>query len=313
MIMGGCGFLGSWLTRSLLEEQNDVVLFDLRPKTSRLLEGISQRVKMQRGDITSREQVRVALKKFKPQVVVHYAALLSASAEADPARGYRVDIESTWPFLDEARASDVDCILFASSIAAYGPGVKIARENIHSPPTTIYGISKIFGEMAGMWFCRRYGIQFSSLRYSSVIGPGRSNGGASAYSSLVIQKPAQGEPYSVNVPASTKTPLVYVKDMTHATLTVYKNIRSLDYRIFNVASINPTVLQLISAVKRYSPQAKIGFQVDEDVAAIVKTWPAEMDVSRLRSIGWRPIFGNIDMLVTDFMDEVRCRPDMYRI
>ena len=99
-------------------------------------------------------------------------------------------------------------------------------------PQTLYGVSKHFGEMLGLWFFKKYGIQFSALRYASIIGPGRMDGGGSAYSTLIVQKPAQGEPYEVNVPEDTAIPLVYVKDAADATVVIYEKIRELKNRIY---------------------------------------------------------------------------------
>ena len=100
----------------------------------------------------------------------------------------------------------------------------------------------MYGEMIGTWFSRTYGIDFAAFRYASVIGPGRGEGGASAFTSLIIEKAAQGEPYTVQVPARAQMPtgLREGRGRRHA-LRPRQNIRSLgnEEKIFNVPGISP--------------------------------------------------------------------------
>ena len=93
----------------------------------------------------------------------------------------------------------MDNIIFASSVAAYGPKLSRGKEDMYTIPETLYGISKQYGELLGLWFNKKYGINFAAFRYASIIGPGRKDGGASSYSTLIIQNPAQGKPYCVRV------------------------------------------------------------------------------------------------------------------
>jgi nucleoside-diphosphate-sugar epimerase len=313
LITGGCGFLGSWLARFLVNEGHDVVLFDLNVN-DKLLKDISRRIKIRKGSMTDPREVAEVLIEDRPEVLVHYAALLSAEAETNPKAGYEVDIASTWPLFDAARAADVDCMLFASSVAAYGPDVEgVAREDSYTMPTTIYGISKILGEMVGIWFYKTYGIQFAATRYAAVVGPGRRDGGASAYTTLAIQKPAQGEPYTVHVPETARIPIVYVKDAADATLAIYKNIRRLERRVINVGSISPTAVQLVETVRSHIPDARIDFQPLEKVARIVSSWPPYIDLGRLSMIDWRPRFSDLDLIVEDFVAEVKEKAHMFKV
>jgi nucleoside-diphosphate-sugar epimerase len=287
-----------------------VIIYDL--KADRSIVGNGPRIKIVKGRVDDAEALSRALMRSKPQVLVHYAALLSATAEASPGDAYSVNIASTWPLMNAARSAGVESILFASSASVYGPGGrKDAREDHYHLPSTIYAISKIYGEMLGTWFFRTYGINFAAFRYASVIGPGRGEGGASAFTSLIIQKAAQGEPYSVQVPGSAQMPIVYVKDAVDATLFIYSKMRSIDkdQRVFNVSGISPgpSAAQLVKAVKRKIPEARIDFRPDEKIAQIVDSWARDLDAERLRRAGWKPSYGTLDALVDDFISEVRKR------
>lgn len=316
MITGGMGFLGPHIARELLRRGYDVVLLDVRVN-GMLTKDVKDKVKIVKGDVTIPTQLVEAVRTHDVDTIIHYAALLSSAAEANPHRAYRVNFEGLWNVFEVARAMDLDSVVFASSIAAYGPGVpQTAKENTYTIPQTLYGISKQLGEMLGLWFYRRYGIQFAAFRYGTVIGPGRRDGGASAYSTLTVQKPAQGEPYVVNVPEDARIPIVYVKDVADATSTACEKIRNLKSRIYNLASLtpSPSAKDIADAVKRHVPGADITFEPDLQTTEIVESWPRDLDVTRAQNeLSWKPRYTSLDVLVGDFVDEVRRHPDMYTI
>ena len=222
LITGGCGWLGSHLARFLLERDYNVILVDLAVN-EKLVKDIKGKSVIVKADVTDITQLTEVLKKHRVDAVVHYAALLSVAVDSNPHLAYKVNFEGVWNVYNAARATEVESIIFASSVAAYGPGVvEEAKENAYTVPQTLYGVSKQFGEMLGLWFYRRYGIQFAAFRYPSIIGPGRRDGGASAYSQLIIQKPAQREPYEVNVQEEDAIPIAYIKDVVEVTTVAYK-------------------------------------------------------------------------------------------
>jgi nucleoside-diphosphate-sugar epimerase len=316
LITGGLGFLGSHVARELLRRGHDVVLLDIAVN-EKLIKDVKEKVKIVKGDIAVPTQLGEAVKTYGVNTIIHYAALLSKAAEANPQLAYKVNFEGLWNVFEIARSMDLDAVIFASSIAAYGLGVpQIVKEDTYTIPYTLYGISKQLGEMLGLWFYRKYGIEFAAFRYGAVIGPGRRNGGASAYSTLVVQKPAQGDPYVVNVPKDSRMPIVYVKDVADATLTACEKIRNLKSRIYNLVSLipSPTAKDIADTVKKYVPNAKIRFEPEPKTSEIVRSWPRDLDITRAQSeLGWKPRYSSLDALVADFINEVRQHLDMYTI
>jgi len=316
LITGGCGFVGSHLARFLLERDYNVVLMDLNVN-GKLIKDIKGKSVIVRADITDREQLTQTLKRHRADVVAHYAALLSVETELNPHLGFKVDVEGVWNVLNAARDAEVNSVVFASSDAAYGPDAsENAREDEHTIPETLYGISKQFGEMIGLWFHRKYGIQFVAFRYASIIGPGRRDGGGSAYSTLMVQKPAQGEPYEVNVRKEDVMPIVYVKDVAEVTTIAFENIPRLKSRIYNVSSLSPspTATKIASCVRKHIPKAEIAFRPDPLITAMVDTWPKHIDTRRVQTeLNWRPRFSSLDMLIGDFIREVKENPEMFFI
>ncbi|HIQ29247.1 MAG TPA: NAD(P)-dependent oxidoreductase [Candidatus Caldiarchaeum subterraneum] len=316
LITGGCGFLGAWLSRALIEQEHDVILLDLN--ITRLTADIRGRVRVFKGDVTDSRKLDEVIRRTKPDYVVHYAALLSTAVEKDPKKGYKVNIAPVWNIFEKAVKHDVEGIVFASSVAAYGyAGEKVVRESDYIPPLTLYGVSKLHTETLGIWFYKRYGIEFAALRYASVIGPGRRDGGASAYTTLAIQKPAQGEEYAVNAPPESRIPIVYVKDAVDATIFIMSRMKRLRYedRVINVAGPqpSPSAAEIVEAVNQVIQDVKVSFQVSDKVAEIIKSWPREVDTSKLRNLGWSPKYGKLTTLVRDFIDEVRKNPKVFSV
>lgn len=308
-ITGGTGFIGRWLASRLLAEGNEVVIYDANLDRGAPSHAGLGKVRTVKGSVTDSETISRELHKARPDVVVHYAALLSASAESDPETAYQVDVASTWPLFEAVRKADVPTVLFASSASVYGPGGSgLAKEDRYHIPSTIYAISKMYGEMIGSWFNRTYGIDFAAFRYASVIGPGRGEGGASAFTSLMIEKVAKGESYEVQVPESARLPIVYVKDAIDATLYVNRKIRSirLEEKVFNVCGITPgpSAGEIARVVRKRVPNADIRFRRDESISKIVDTWAWGLSTSRLDSVGWKPLYNNLEKLIDDFIREV---------
>ena len=307
-ITGGLGFLGSHLAREFLRRGHEVVLIDIATD-QKSIGDIEERVRVARGDVSDYNQLEEAIRTHEVEAVVHYAALLSNAAEANPRRAYKVNFNGLWNVFEVARAMDLDSVIFASSIAAYGPGVpQTVKEDVYTIPQTLYGVSKQYGEMLGLWFQRRYGINFAAFRYGSVIGPGRRNGGASGYSTLMIQKPAQGEPFLVNVPEDSMIPMAYVKDVADATIAACERMKGLKTRIYNLASLSPspTAKDIAEAVVRCIPDAKIAFEPEPQTTQIVESWPRNLDITRAGSeLGWKPRYTSLDALVADFIADVR--------
>ena len=314
LITGGTGFIGSHLSRELVNRGNDVVLFDIvvdRPSIRDIYDG----VEVVRGDVTDSIKLFEVAKRFEIDAIIHYAALLSSAAESDPQLAFKTNFNGLWNVFEVARVMDIESIIFASSVAAYGIDVsEIVREDMYTIPRTLYGISKQLGEMLGLWFYDKYGIYYAGLRYGSVIGPGRRDGGASAYSTLIIQKPAQGDPYVVNVSRDVRMPMIYVKDAVDATLTVHYNIKRLKSRVYNLATLAPNAGELGDEVKRQIPNAEITFCPDLEATRIVNSWPRSLDVNRLNSeIVWKPKYGSVESLVKDFIIEIKQHLDVYKV
>lgn len=312
LITGGLGFIGTNLARALLKRGEEVVLFDVATK-SPLIEDLKNSVTIVQGDLASWAEVMEVVKRYKIDGIFHTGALLSASAEERPITAYRVNAGGTFHILESAKLFDVERVIYLSTIATYGLGIPdTVNEETLQMPISMYGVTKVFSERLGEYYHRKFGVDFRGVRFPSVIGPGRGPGGASAYSTLIIQNPALGRPYRCFVDEEARIPLLYIKDAVDSLIALYEaDDKKLKRRVYNIGGFSPTARELADEVKRHLPQAIIEFQPIPEMAEVVHSWPKYMDESKAREEwGWQTKYF-LKETVKDFIEEVQTHPEIY--
>ncbi len=307
LISGGAGFLGAHLARALLERGDEVTCLDL-VGSSPLLDGLPLRTA--RADVSSWAELFHAVGEARPEVIFHAAGILSAFAEERPQAAFSANAIGTYNVLEAATLLGVPRVVFTSTIATYGPGVpKTVDEETPQRATTMYGVTKAFGENLGAYYWRRFGLDFRGVRLPSVIGAGRGPGGASAYSSLIVSEPARGRPYVAPVEESTRFPVAYVKDAVAALIALADaDGAGLRRRVYGIAGLSPTAAELAAAVRQAVPNAEITFEPDPALVAILATWPATVDDSEAKADwGWQDRY-DLRTAIADFVAEVGAHP-----
>jgi len=201
-------WIGAQVVRILLEKGNgQTTVFSRNPSASRL-DGIADEVNVVRGDVGDFSHVLNAVSTTKPDVIYHFGAMLSVPSDADPSAAIQTNAMGTFHVLEAARIFGVKQVIFASSIAVYGTGIEndVRDDFTLQRPSLIYGATKVFGEHLGLFYKRKYGIDFRGLRYPSIIGPGVSTPGVVQYTSQVMEQSAKGRPYTMKVPPELQTP-----------------------------------------------------------------------------------------------------------
>lgn len=309
VVTGGTGFVGAHLARGLAARGDEVTCLDV-VRSSPLLDGIDE-VQIVRCDVSAWAETFHALKAAQPEIVFHSAGILSAFAEERPQAAYQVNATGTYNVLEAAVLLEIPQVVFTSTIATYGPDVgTVVDENSLQRPTTMYGVTKTFGELLGSYYLRRFGVDFRGIRLASVIGPGRGPGGASAYSSLIVSEPARGRPFTVPTNEATTMPLLYVKDAVSALIQIAEADGSaLRRRVYGVAGFSPTAGELCDAVRDVVTQARIEFQPDPAIMTIADGWPDRLDDSEAtEDWGWQPAYG-LEATIEDFVAELRAHAD----
>jgi threonine 3-dehydrogenase len=308
VVTGRAGFLGSHLASALAARGDVVTSLDIA-SGSPLID--ADAVTMVRCDVGSWAETSQALRAAHPDVIYHTAGILSAHAEERPHAAYRANATGTYNILQCAGVLDIPRVVFTSTVATYGPGVgPTVDEMTPQRPTTMYGVTKAFGEILGEYFSGRFGLDFRALRLPAVIGAGRGPGGVSAYASLVVSETARGRRYTVPVEESTVMPLIYVKDAVAALMAVAAADGSrLRRHTYGIDGFSPTARELADAIARAIPEAHIPFQPQAETSAIVNTWPRYVDGSQAAADwDWAPAY-DLDAAVEDFVAELATHPD----
>ena len=177
LVAGGAGFVGSALSRALLAEAHEVVIYDNFSRGRRDLVPAGAGVTVEEGDIRDRHHIQRSIAKSRPEVVVHLAALhFIPDCIARPEEALEINVEGTRNVFAACTCASVRGVVFASSAAVYAPSDQACRE-LDSPvdPPDIYGETKLRGEMLAREFHLETGRDMTMLRIFNVIGPHETN------------------------------------------------------------------------------------------------------------------------------------------
>jgi len=316
LITGGMGFIGVGLAHELVAKGQDVVLFDIITRPERVAD-IKDNVKIVQGDLKVWPEVMNVVKDNKVEDIFHLGAMLSVPSEGNPWGSLQTNVAGFMYVMEAARLFSVRKVIFPSSIASYGLDTgEVITDTTLQRPTTVYGVSKVYGELLGRFYRRRFDLDFRSLRYCGVVGPGVKTPGIVQYNSWMIENAALGRPYECFVTEDAYSPLTYFKDAIRATLMLFEapreNIKTVCYNI-NEFSPSPTAKELELTIKKFIPDIKVTYKPDPVVMAFHKNQTMKtIDDSRAREEwGWQPLFSRLEDMVADFINEVRTRPEYY--
>ena len=308
VVTGGAGFVGAHLARALVTQGDEVTVLDVDP-TSPLLDDLDEVARVA-GDVTDHEALDAAIRDAAPERIFHTAGILSAAAEERWEDAFAVNAVGTFELLAAATRHDVERVVFTSTVATFGPGSgPVAGRSTPQRPTSMYGVTKVFGELLGEWFDRTRSIEVRAARLPAVMGAGRGPGGASAYGSTVISEAAIEGRSTIPVAPETVMALVYVKDVVAGLLALADAPQAaLRHRTYGLDGFSPTAAELAAAARRRLPEATITFEPDPALSAIVGSWPARLDGSDAAADwGWTPAY-DLDAAVADFVADLREHP-----
>ena len=313
LITGGLGYVGSNLARRLVENGEEVVIFDVS-SSSRSIESIKDDVQVIQGELGNLAEVLNAVQTNNVDCVYHLGAMITMPAEANPWAAYSTNANGTYHVLEAARLFNVNSVIFPSGIANYGRGAPevITDDTFQSNPSQIYGATKIFGERLGEYYHHRFGVNFRCVRFPAICGPGRREGLA-AYASLMVHEAAKGRLCQLPIDENTQMPFIYIKDVVRC-LIYLKNTaeRNLRRRVYNIDGFSVAAKEMADTVRRHIADARIEFLANEAVVKLARDMPKKMDAARAREDwGWKPEY-DWDRTVQDFIAEVKAHSDLYR-
>ncbi len=307
LITGGGGFTGSKLVSTFLSRGEKVVVFNRSHDPSK---GPNTESFVQvRGDITNFHEVLNVVRDYNVDNIMHLAAMLSVPSEANPWASINTNALGSYNVLEAARLFGVKKLLFTSSIGAYGVTAEtIVTEETPQRPTNIYGCCKVFAELLGLYYQRKFGLDFRGIRVPQIVGPGVKTPGLGQYNPWLIEAAIKGEPFEVWVPEDHIQPMLYIKDVINSLVMLYdapeEKIAS---RIYIMGQITPapTARDLVEEVKKYYPEARISFKPDPNLMAILKTIPRVFKGDKAEEEwGWKFTY-SLESMVKDFIEEYK--------
>ncbi len=299
LVTGGAGFLGQQLIRAILERGR--IDLDGRPQAIDRIVCFDQsagalddaRVRNVAGDIADRSVVRGLVGK-DTGVIVHLAAVVSGTAEADFDLGMRVNLDGTRNLLEAARSAGTQPrLLFSSSIAVFGGDLPAVVTDATTPtPQGSYGAQKLIGEVLVQDYSRKGFIDGRSVRVPTVVvRPGLPNGAASGFASGIIREPLAGKQAILPVDPSTEmwvaSPRTVVRMFLHA-LSLPASAWGW-HRSVNLPGLVASMHEELDALRQYGGDgaaALVRHQPDESVMRLVRTWAGRFDTARARSMGF---------------------------
>lgn len=307
LITGGTGFIGAEIARMILDADAGADLHvTTRSNNLGRLAGIEDKVTLHHFDLADPDSIDNVITSVAPERMFHFGAMLTGPGEADPQTLLELNAVGFIRTIEAARKAGVAQMIFASSIGTYGrdlaepPITDLSLQR----PTSVYGVTKVFGENLGAYYRAKYGLDFRGLRYPSIVGPGVTTWSLAQYTSWVIEKPAMGEPFEVWVPPDQQVAILYFRDAARAALELsaapLDSITSINYLVDGVAP-TPTATELVDAVRAQIPGAKITFTSDEGPPIARQI---VIDDSNARNEwGWQPAY-DVDAMIADIRASV---------
>lgn len=316
LVTGGAGFIGAEVVRTLLEKgEKDIVIFDIHPARSSLRD-VEDQIELVEGDLGNISHVLNTIKTFRPKVIYHLGGMLSTPSDADPATAFRVNAMGTFHVLESAKLFEVPQVLFSSTIGTYGLNIteEVLNDFTLQRPQLFYGATKVFCEHIGLFYRRKYGLDFRSIRYPAIVGPGVKTPGVAQYTSWAIEESAKGNPFTIRVKPETRCPVMYFKDAALAIVkladTPFSNIKMVNYLIAGVTPI-ASANELTAMVKEKIPTAQIRFDPDPDLVNVIDKLFLPIDDRFAREEwNWKPQYDQ-KQIIDDFLREMKLHPNRY--
>jgi D-erythronate 2-dehydrogenase len=231
----------------------------------------------------------------RPELIFHLAAVVSAEAEADFDKGYRVNLDGTRALLDAVRAAGGyrPRLVFTSSIAVYGPPMADpVPEDFQEAPLTSYGTQKAIGELLLADYTRRGFVDGIGLRLPTIcIRPGRPNKAASGFFSSILREPLAGQEAVLPVPETVRhwhaSPRSAVGFLVRAAALDGQDVGA--RRTLSMPGLSATVGEQIEALRRIAGDRAVRLirrEPDESIIRIVETWAPALDTTRATRLGF---------------------------
>ncbi len=289
LIIGACGQIGTELTERLrrIYAPHKVIASDIREGDQAMMNSGPFEV-LDAMDYEALENIVI---NHEISEVYLMAAMLSATAEKFPMKGWNLNMTSLFNVLNLAKEGKIDKVFWPSSIAVFGPTTpkKNTPQHTITEPTTVYGISKLTGERWCEYYHKKYGVDVRSIRYPGLISyktlPG---GGTTDYAVEIYHKAIKHKKYISFLNKGTSLPMMFIDDAINATIGIMEaKPEEIKWRSsYNLAAISFDPEEIAASIRQHIPEFQIYYEPDFR-QAIADSWPNSIDDSEARKDwGW---------------------------
>ena len=307
MVTGACGQIGSELTIALRQRygnENVIATGHKTPPSPALRDSGP----LEFIDVTRRESIEAVVEKYHIDTIYHMAAILSAVGERNPQLAWNVNINGLYHILEVARERKLTRVFCPSSIAAFGP--ETPRQNTPQEtvlrPKTMYGVTKVAGELLCDYYFLRFGLDVRGVRYPGIISsetpPG---GGTTDYAVEIFYEAIKHKHYTCFLREGTVLPMMYMPDCLKGTLELMEaDLSRLKHHCdFNLAAISFSPAELVAEIQQHIPEFTCEYKPDFR-QQIADSWPQSIDDSAAREEwGWKPHY-DLKTMVADMLEKL---------
>ncbi len=304
LVTGAAGQIGIELTAALREKYGteNVIAIDIRETE------IAKKGPFKICNVLDLNKYKKIVNDNDIGTVYHLAAILSATGEKNPKLCFDINMNGLQNVLEVAREYNQK-IFCPSSIAVFGPDApkKDTPQNVALNPTTVYGLTKVSGELLCDYYFNKYNVDVRGIRYPGLISwKKRPSGGTTDYAVEIYFEATQKENYQCFVNEETKLPMMYMPDAIRATLELMKApLESLKHHSnYNLSGMSFTALELVEAIQKIIPNFECNFKPDHR-QEIADSWPISVNDDAAREEwGWKPRF-NLTSMTKDMLKNLR--------
>lgn len=307
LVLGASGQIGTELVLELrnMYGNDNVIASDIKSAHPDVMaSGPFEEINVMDG-----QRIADVVLKYKVTQVYHLVAMLSATAERMPEKGWALNMDSLFHVLNLAKDGHIKKVYWPSSIAVFGPNTPKFDTPQHTimEPSTVYGISKQAGEQWCNYYFNKFGVDVRSIRYPGLISwKSEPGGGTTDYAVDIYYKALQEGKYTSFLDQGTILPMMYMTDAIRATINLVEapadqiKIRT----SYNLAGISFAPENVADSIRRHIPNFELGFEPDFR-QAIANSWPSVIDDSAARADwGWKHEY-DLDRMTDEMLTQLK--------
>jgi nucleoside-diphosphate-sugar epimerase len=304
LVIGSAGQIGSELVPALREKYggNNVIATGRRTPLPDTIKNSGSVIYL---DALDKDSIAKVIFEYEIDTIFHMASILSATGEKMPQTAWNINLNGLINVLEVARSYKINHVIWPSSIAAFGPTTP--RENTPNitvlQPTTMYGITKVAGELLAEYYYNKYKLDVRSMRLPGIISsetlPG---GGTTDYAVEIFYEAIKNKRYTCFLREDTVLPMLYMPDCNKCMIDLLEADNSkLKRRVYNLTGMSFSAGEIAAEIKKHIPEFEIEYKPDFR-QAIADSWPKTIDDSLAREEwGWKPEY-NIEAMTKDMIE-----------